>query len=177
MTTPDTTTPVPAEPAAPAPPVIAGEPTPPVTEPVEHVIVEPPGQPAEDLIAEHVGDKTADDEPEKWVHPEGWEHQWIDDFHGDRLAIKIPTRGMTNAIMHAQTTSLEFQQRLVAKFESEHISEATRERVLNRMIDGDDPTYTGTEWDDLTQEILRLSVERSQKEDEALAEVKAPKKR
>lgn len=113
-------------------------------------------------------------EPEKWVHPEGWEHDWID-FRGDRLGIKIPTRGMVNAIQHAGTTSLEFQTKLVAKFEAGHISEASRERVINRLTDPDDPDYTGTEWDDLTTEILKTAAERMNKEDEARAAVTAPK--
>lgn len=185
MTTPDTTTPVPAEPVT-APPMIVGEP---VTTPVADtsLFVEDTEEWTAWLHAEKVwkwleAEKAAwkawlDAERAAWRHPEGWEHQWLEDFHGDRLAIKIPTRGMVNAIQHAGTTSLAFQQRLVAKFESEHISEATRERVINRLTDPDDPDYTGDEWDELSTEILKTAAERMNKEDEALAEVKAPKSR
>ena len=213
MTTPDTTTPVPAEPVT---QIAAPETRSPLdatpedfvrstaaafgVDPEQAVAALPPksrnsADPVADpnaaldawLHAEKVwkwleAEKAAwkawlDAERAAWRHPEGWEHQWLEDFHGDRLAIKIPTRGMVNAIQHAGTTSLAFQQRLVAKFESEHISEATRERVINRLTDPDDPDYTGDEWDELSTEILKTAAERMNKEDEALAEVKAPKSR
>lgn len=175
MTTPDTTTTA----AVPAEVVVTSA-------PAATAIVVPPAPAADDEHADDIEvDKAAVEEwleaekiwqwlrAEKanWKHPDGWQYDWVT-FKGDQLAIKIPSKGMINAIAHAGTTSLEFQTRLVRDFETTHISEASRERVIARLMDPEDPEYTGDEWDELQSKVLELGAERVQKDAEELAKVK-----
>lgn len=113
-----------------------------------------------------------DAEIAEWRHPEDWPHDWVE-FKGDRLGIKIPTSGMTNALLHAGTTSEQFQIKLVQMFERTCFSDATKERVLSRMAAEYDPEYgTGSEFDELSQMVTRLGAERDLKAAENLNTVK-----
>ncbi|ORU97855.1 hypothetical protein AWB94_29315 [Mycolicibacterium canariasense] len=174
-TTPETTTAaVPAEVVVTAAPAAAAavppEPTPAATaEPAPEAEVDKAAV-AEWLEAEKIW-QWLRAEKANWKHPDGWQYDWVT-FKGDQLAIKIPSKGMINAIAHAGTTSLEFQTRLVRDFETTHISEASRERVIARLMDPEDPEYTGEEWDELQSKVLELGAERVQKDAEELAKVK-----
>ena len=123
------------------------------------------------LAEEPDTEPAAEPEPEKWAHEPDWKYDELD-FKGDLLAIKIPSKGMLNAIAHAATTSAEFQTKLVFDFETIHISEASRQRVIERLMADDDPEYTGDEWEELQAEVLKLGNERLQKDAEELAKVK-----
>lgn len=168
--------------SAPRAPLVAGEPVTPTADP-HPVVVEP--TPVPDEAAEHkalceewlAAEKAAwiawlDAEIAEWRHPEDWPHDWVE-FKGDRLGIKIPTSGMTNALLHAGTTSEQFQIKLVQMFERTCFSDATKERVLSRMAAEYDPEYgAGTEFDELSQMVTRLGAERDLKAAENLNAVK-----
>ena len=178
-TTPGTpVTAVPAEPAA----VSAPAPAPVENLPVEARMIAAESPEAAAVVAElyapdgplaeePVTEPAAEPEPEKWAHEPDWKYDELD-FKGDTLAIKIPSKGMLNAIAHAATTSAEFQTKLVFDFETIHISEASRQRVIERLMADDDPEYTGDEWEELQAEVLKLGNERLQKDAEELAKVK-----
>ena len=176
MTTPDTT-PVSAVPAKPAA-VSAPAPAPVENLPLEARMIAAESPEAAAVVAEMyepdgplAEEPAAEPEPEKWAHEPDWKYDELD-FKGDLLAIKIPSKGMLNAIAHAATTSAEFQTKLIFDFETIHISEASRQRVIERLMADDDPEYTGDEWEELQAEVLKLGSERLQKDAEELAKVK-----
>ena len=109
MTTPDTT-PVSAVPAKPAA-VSAPAPAPVENLPLEARMIAAESPEAAAVVAElyapdgplaeePVTEPAAEPEPEKWAHEPDWKYDELD-FKGDLLAIKIPSKGMLNAIAHA----------------------------------------------------------------------------
>lgn len=146
-------------------------------------IAEPEGADADEPVeladvqdAEVVTDVAVPD-PEKWVHPPGWKHDdWLE-FHGDVLAIRVPSGAALTALYQAgQNCSPEFQLKLNNKFVQNHLSKESIERVLERMSDPDDEAFKGIGvWAELLGKIAEIGGERARKDAEALAEVTSGK--
>ncbi|QRY48158.1 hypothetical protein JVX93_16060 [Mycolicibacterium boenickei] len=164
---------------APAEPAAVVEPDPVVPDPVE---VEPESVPADGEVvdAEVVtdiavvdADDDHDDETKPWVHDGAWAHDWLD-YKGDKLAIRVPQQNALTALYQAaQTCSQEFVMKLTSKFVQRHLSEASIERVLERMSDPDDEQFGSDDgvWNDLLKTIAEIGGKRAVKNAEALAAV------
>lgn len=187
-TTTDTTpTPAPQqpapEPAASTPPP-APEPEPAATEPAA---TEPAPEPEPEVVAEVVADtlpavrpdevvhdaEVVDPADEKWEHPADWPYDWLD-FKGDMLAYRVPNGAALTALYQAgETCSQEFQNKLINRLVKNHLSQASIERVLERMSDPADTEFASMDvWNELLRKIIEIGGERAKKEAEALAEVK-----
>lgn len=127
---------------------------------------------AADPPAEEPAEPAQDAEPDAdtWVHKGEWNYDWLD-YHGDRLAVRIPNANGCNSIVYARSCSIEFQLTLINKFIASHVSTESRERVLSRMADPDDDAFDddGGSIDDLLKTLTEIAADRITKEAEALA--------
>lgn len=131
-----------------------------------------------ELVTDVVSVDDAPAEEAKWEHKTEWSYDWLD-YHGDRLAIRVPHQNALTALFQAgEQCSPEFQEGLLKKFVKRHISQESVERVLERMSDPDDEAYTnvvGGTWADLFKIIAGLGRDRAIKDAEAFAELQAGK--
>lgn len=121
-------------------------------------------EPAEDASAEDTG----------WKHPEPdeWKHQWLP-FHGDLLAIRIPTNAALTGYQVSQsgTNSEAFRVAATNRFITRHMSPETYARVIDRLMDPDDEDYTEETLGELIDAIAEPAVARFKKEAEERAKV------
>lgn len=106
-----------------------------------------------------------------WTHPDGWTHDWLD-FHGDKLAIRIPKGAALVALEFSRFRGEEAQEQAFGTFVARHVSDATFDRILDRMGNPDDEDYTTTTLGELAGLLGKIAGERLQKDAQALAEVK-----
>ena len=136
--------------------------------------VEPePELPAElPAVGEDQAAATAEDEtPEEgvsadgWKHPAGWEHEWID-FHGDRLGVRTPLKAALAGYELSQsgTNSQAFKAEATNRFITRHVSGDSYARMIDRLMNPDDPEYTEETIGDLIKLIAEPAVERINKE-------------
>ena len=124
----------------------------------------PPEQPEPEAVSE------PEPEPE-WVDPDSdWPHQWLD-FHGDRLAVRLPQAAQILGLQYAVKTgrSEEYLLERMNKFLTNQIAPASYERLLDRMQDPDGGYGAGITWE-LINELSKLSSEQVQAETVAAAE-------
>ena len=124
----------------------------------------PPEQPEPEAVSE------PEPEPE-WVDPDSdWPHQWLD-FHGDRLAVRLPQAAQILGLQYAVKTgrSEEYLLERMNKFLTNQIAPASYERFLDRMQDPDGGYGAGITWE-LINELSKLSSEQVQAETVAAAE-------
>lgn len=163
---PGMTTPASETPVVEAAPTAVVEPTAPI---VETPTTEPVAEPAPEPAAEETPD-----EPAKWEAEADWQYDWLEDFKGDRLAIRIPTGATLNAWNMAQgkRTSNERRADLIRMIFENHLSEASYERVfVERSVDPDDPEYGITTSADLLNALFELAGDRVVADAEALKKV------
>jgi len=120
---------------------------------------------------------TATGEPAKWTHPEGWKYDWLT-YRGDELAVRIPNKSALHALSNLRYSTPEFQHKLFQRYMANHISPESYERVMDRMVDPDDPEYSDVAVDsdpigEIMNELSKQGRERIEAQMEALNEVKS----
>lgn len=89
----------------------------------------------------------------------GWEHQRLS-FHGDNLAVRIPTQqalaGFSLASSKYVPTNVKND--MTGLFLTEHLGPETYGRIMQRLMDGDDPEYTAETIGEMMREIVMLSI-------------------
>lgn len=171
------------------------EPTPPAPSPapdapevvdVETIDPEPadtepdPVEPVPDDVvdAEVLTDLAVIDEPapdEPWAHQSEWKYDWLD-YHGDKLAFRVPNQNALTALYQAsKTCTVEFTTQLMEKFVKRHLSQESIERLLERMSDPDDEPFASGDagWNDLLTKISQIGGDRALKDAKALAAVQS----
>ena len=108
-----------------------------------------------------------------WTHPDGWPHAWLD-FHGDRIAIRIPSRAAFEGLHYSQFAGDDAMDKAAGRFVARHVSDATFARLLDRMADPDDVEYVASQ--SIVMELVgllgKIGTERWKKDTEALDAVK-----
>lgn len=136
--------------------------------------VEAPAEPAPASAATVSADTTTEptapaETTSGWVDPTDWPYDWIE-FMGDRLAIRIPKGAALQALASARHCSLDLQDKISHRFLTAHLSPASFEHLLGRMIDPDDEVSLAS-FNDLVKQLGELGAERARKEAEELAKV------
>lgn len=88
----------------------------------------------------------------------GWEHQRIS-FAGDDLAVRAPTQQALAGFSLASSkyVSTEVKNDMTGLFIVEHIAPESYGRVMQRLMDADDPDYDTETLGQLMREIVTLT--------------------
>lgn len=95
---------------------------------------------------------------ESWEDPiEDWPHSWVE-FMGDRLAVRKPTQqGITAyGLGTSKFMSAEDQLAVTGKLIRNHMTGDSYARVMDRMLDPDDPAYNFQTVGELMKMIFEL---------------------
>jgi hypothetical protein len=97
--------------------------------------------------------------PEEHVLDRDWPHQRLE-FLGDNLAVRIPTQQALAGFSLASSKYVPNQVKndMTGLFLTEHIGPESYGRVMQRLMDGDDPDYTTESIGAMMREIVLLGV-------------------
>ena len=97
-------------------------------------------------------------EPVAYELDPGWEHQRID-FAGDSLAVRAPTQQALAGFSLASSkyVSNEVKNDMTGLFVVEHLGPESYGRMMQRLMDGDDPDYTPETIGELMRDIVMLT--------------------
>lgn len=113
-------------------------------------------KPANDIVdnlpAESIGDT-----PEYEFDP-GWEHERME-FAGDNLAVRAPTQQalVGFSLASSKYVSNEVKNDMTGLFIVEHLGPDSYGRIMQRLMDGDDPDYTAETIGELMRDIVMLT--------------------
>ncbi|MFA5711469.1 hypothetical protein [Mycolicibacterium sp.] len=107
--------------------------------------------------------------PTPWTHEGEWEHDWLD-FHGDRLAFRVPKSAAIQGFVMAQSkyAPADLRGEAANLFLIKHLSPESFDRVLFRMSNPDDPAYSIKTVSELVEAIMNPGIEVLKAEAEAL---------
>lgn len=102
-----------------------------------------------------------------------WEHDRFD-YKGDNLAVRVPTMQALAAfqLSSSKYISSERQNDISGLFIDQHLGPDSYDRVMYRMMDGDDPDYDTKTIADLMGELVHRAVEVIKDQAEKEAEAK-----
>lgn len=88
----------------------------------------------------------------------GWTHERID-FAGDSLAVRAPTQQALAGFSLASSkyVSNEVKNDMTGLFVVEHLGPESYGRMMQRLMDGDDPDYTPETIGELMRDIVMLT--------------------
>lgn len=153
--------PLPTGDFAPAEPQV--EPSTPVLDPQPVTIDPEPEVPAAPELPpepplETPADDEAQSEPAVPTLDAGWPHDWLQ-FHGDKLGVRIPASDAYAPVQIAEMghTQPGLAQRLSVRFLEMHIAPQSYERVMERIMDPDEPDFTGKALGELVNVLSALN--------------------
>jgi hypothetical protein len=122
----------------------------------------PTPAPAEVAVVEAAGEVVVDDE----LDP-GWEHERLE-FAGDRLAVRAPTQQALAGFSLASSKYVpsDVKNDMTGLFISEHLGPESYGRIMQRLMDGDDPDYTTDTIGTIMREIVMLRLNADKADDE-----------
>ena len=120
--------------------------------------------PTDDTPTENLPAEVAETESEQL--DAGWKHQRIM-FAGDDLAVRAPTmQALTGfSLASSKYVANEVKNDMTGLFIVEHIAPESYGRVMQRLMDGDDPDYTTETVGTLMRDIVMLTTESVTTED------------
>lgn len=97
----------------------------------------------------------------------GWPHDRLELF-GDRLAVRAPTYQALAGFSLSSSKYVpdEVKNDMTGLFISEHLAPESYGRIMQRLMDPDDPDYTTETIGTIMREIVDLTIERSKSSDE-----------
>lgn len=87
-----------------------------------------------------------------------WKHDFVD-FKGDKLAVRKPSQQALAAFSLASSKFVkpQTQNDVTGMFIARHLSDASYDRVISRMMDPDDTDYTSKSIGELMGIVVRLA--------------------
>jgi hypothetical protein len=88
-----------------------------------------------------------------------WEHERLE-FYGDDLAVRVPTQQALAGFSLASSKYVpsDVKNDMTGLFLTEHLGPQTYGRIMQRLMDGDDPDYTVETIGQMMREIVMLGV-------------------
>ena len=98
--------------------------------------------------------------------PLPWEHQSVE-FYGDRLEVRKPTEQALAAfgLVSGKYMPMELQNNIVGLFVRQHVSPASWEKVLVRLLDPEDKEYTIATIGELMRTVANVDIDARYKAD------------
>ena len=105
----------------------------------------------------------AEPDDDDWAEADkDWPHEFIE-YRGDRLAVRKPTQQalVGFAVGSSRFVRAATQSNVLGLFIERHMSEASYDRMINRLLDPDDPDYTAKSVGAIVSKIVKLRTEKS----------------
>jgi hypothetical protein len=108
---------------------------------------------------------TTPEQDEDNVFDPDWKYQRLE-FNGDSLAVRIPTQQALAGFSLASSKYVPTQVKndMTGLFLTEHLGPESYGRIMQRLMDGDDPDYTTESIGVMMREIVMMSINESSKE-------------
>lgn len=140
---------------------------PPADELVEAELIDHP--PTDELAVRDDADLDKPEQPDEpqWDDDDkDWAYRFIE-YKGDRLAVRRPTKQALAAFSlgSSKFVKLTTQNNVTGMFVERHLSEASYDRMISRMMDPDDPDYGPKSIGEIMGQVVRLKAAKGEDEE------------